>query len=71
MPSHARSHSTASAYSAYSAREIGVVEAQNEPPGPAPGEQPVQQRGAGVADVDAPVGEGAQRTIGVEDISSS
>jgi hypothetical protein len=53
------------------AREIGVVEAQNEPPGPAPGEQPVQQRGAGVADVDAPVGEGAQRTIGVEDISSS
>jgi hypothetical protein len=42
------------------AREIGVVEAQNEPPGPAPGEQPVQQRGAGVADVDAPRGRGRE-----------
>ena len=33
---------------------IGVVEAQDEAPARAPGEEPVEQRGARVADVDAP-----------------
>jgi hypothetical protein len=51
--------------------EISIVEAQNERSIAALGEQPVEQRGAGVADMDDPVGEGANRTTGGRAISPS
>jgi hypothetical protein len=57
--------------SAYSAREIGVVEAQNEPPGPRRTNSQFNNALRALPMWIRPVGEGAKRTIGVEDISSS
>jgi hypothetical protein len=61
----------ASAYSARErARSVSSKRRMNRP-APRRANNQFNKRAAGVADVDAAVGEGAKRTIGVEDLSSS
>ena len=65
MPSQARSLADRRDVLLLRARDVGVVEAQDESSAVPAREQRVEQRGARIADVERPVGDGAKRTIGV------